>query len=181
MEKLNLDLGEVTIAYDPDTARLTSAFFAEDDIGAIIRCHFEVERSASRALDVMTGGRWKKTNSRYLLDKLNLLEMIGSPTKLISPARILNNHRNEFAHKGKEEVTEQEMLDLVRGVQAFIPHFSHEEYRVLIQGRKVFDGRFSECSRRQKYVVASAHLMFLIGGLPEILDQYKKTGQRPAD
>lgn len=176
-----LDLGEFVSGHDFDIKRFTSAFFAEEDIAAMVRCHFEVERAAIRSLDVLTGGRWEKVRSQYLSEKLNLLEMIGAPPKLLAPARTINNQRNEFAHKGWEEISEQQMLDVVRGVRAFFPQF-HDDYDVIFHGKRKFNAKFHECSIRQRYVLTTGILTMFIGGLPEIMRIYfsKKHGPVPS-
>lgn len=121
MKEIDIDLGDFTIAYDIDTSRLVASFFSEDDIGVVIRCHFEVERAATHSLENLTRGRWRKLRTQYLSDLLNLLEVLGAPVKLLAPARTLNSQRNEFAHKGMVELSEQALLDLVRSVRAFLP------------------------------------------------------------
>ena len=170
-DNISLRLGELTVGHEPDTARYTAAFFSEDDLGTIIRCHFEVERAANRSLEVITQGRWKKVRSQYLSEKLNLLEMVGAPQKLLAPARTLNNQRNDFAHKGLEEISEQQFLDLVRGVRAFLPQF-HDDYRVIFHGKREFDSAFKDCSIRQRYAATSFILSMLVGGIPELVAAY---------
>lgn len=172
-DEISLRIGELTIGHQPDTGRFTSAFFAEDDLGAIIRCHFEVERAAIRSLDVITQGRWKKTRSQYLSEKLNLLEVVGAPLKLLAPARILNKQRNEFAHDGIDAISEQQSLDLLRSLRAFYPTFN-DDYRVIFHGLRQFDAAFRDCTLRQRYVATAMFLTLLIGGIPELIAAYRQ-------
>lgn len=180
MGDINLRIEKLVFDHDIDTKRFASAFFAEEDIAAMVRCHFEVERAAIRSLDVLTEGRWRKARSQYLSEKLNLLEMIGAPIKILAPGRTLNNQRNSLAHDGIEEISEQNMLDLVRGVRAFLPQF-HDDYEIIFHGRHNFSAKFHQCTIRQRYVIASAILAALIGGLPEIMKAYRDEVQRQAD
>jgi len=172
-------MNDIILGHNPDTRRFASAFFAEDDIGAIIRCHFEVEQAANRELDVLTNQRWRRVRSQYLSDKLNLLEMIGVPSHLLAPARTLNNQRNGFAHDGAEEITEQQMLDLLRGFRALMPQFN-DDYEIAFRGRREFTAKFRDCTIRQKYVVTAATLAFLIGGLPELVREPGTANLAPA-
>lgn len=168
MGNSTLKLEKFVSGHDIDTKRFVAAFFAEEDIAAIVRSHFEVERAAARTLDVLTERRWRKVRSQYFSEKLNLLEMLGAPHKLLAAARTLNNQRNDFAHEGLEEISEQQMLDLVRGVKAFLPQF-HDQYELILSGEQKFRAKFCECSIRQRYVIAAGILAFLIGGLPEMM------------
>ena len=139
----------------------------------MVRCHFEVEKAAIRALEALTGDRWRKTRSQYLSEKLNLLEMLGAPDAILAPARTLNKQRNAFAHDGVEEISEQQLFDIVRGIRAFLPQF-HDDYRVQLHGTREFSGTFRECSIHQKYAVATSILSMLVGGIPEFMRAYRE-------
>ncbi|KQU66653.1 hypothetical protein ASC75_08430 [Aminobacter sp. DSM 101952] len=173
MTKIDLKFETLTIGHELDTKRLASAFFAEDALGVVVRCHFEVERAAIRALDTLTGNRWRKTRSQYLAEKLNLLEMLGAPEPVLVPARTLNKQRNAFAHDGLEEISEQQLLDIVRGIRDFLPQFQ-DDYRIQLHGEREFSGAFKECSIHQKYAVASSILAMLVGGIPEFMRAYRE-------
>lgn len=180
MEEIDLDLGNLTIGHDVDTKRLGAAFFSDDDIGVVTRCHFEVERAATHSLDKLTARRWRKVRSKYLSDQLNLLEMLGAPPKLLAPARTLNNLRNDFAHGGIEELSEERLLDLLRGVRSFLPQF-HDDFEIRIRGKREFTAKFRDCSIRQRYVLTTSVLLMLIGGLPEIMSAYRDEVRRRLD
>ncbi len=179
LEDINLNLGELTVGHDVDTGRLAASFFSEDDIGVVIRCHFEVERAATHSLEALTGGRWRKVRGKYLSDQLNLLEVLGAPPKLLAPARTLNNQRNDFAHDGVSELSEQQLLDLLRGVRAFLPQL-HDDFEVRIRGKREFKATFRECSIRQKYALTAGMLALLVGGLPETIKAYNDEMRRRA-
>ncbi|TIN70477.1 MAG: hypothetical protein E5Y30_15830 [Mesorhizobium sp.] len=172
MSDINVKLDLITLAHDIDPKRFSAAFFGEDDIGAVIRCHYEVEKAAIYALEVLTDGRWKRLRSQYLSEKLNLLEVLGAPPRLLAPARTLNNQRNDFAHEGLDTLDPQKELDLTRGVRAFFPQF-HDDYSIVLHGKREFTGKFRECSPRQKYVVSAAILSALIGSIPVLMKEHR--------
>ncbi len=180
MGSVNLSLGEMTFGHDLDTRRLAASFFSEDDIGVVVRCHFEVERAATHSLDTLTGNRWRKMRGKYLSDQLNLLEVIGAPPKMLAPARTLNHQRNDFAHKGLSELSEQQLLDLLRGVRDFLPQL-HDDFEVRVLGKRKFNAKFHQCSIRQKYAITAGTLALLIGGLPETIKAYNDEMRRRAD
>ncbi len=168
MENIDLKLERLTTSHDIDTARVAAAFFAEDDIGMIIRCHFLLERAAIHALEVITDGRWKKNRSKYLGEKLEILAIIGAPPRILAPARTLNNLRNDFAHEGVEAITTQTEADLTRGVRAFYPKLT-DDFGVSFTGSRTFTGRFGDCTPRQRYALAASVLTMFVGGIPELM------------
>ncbi|WP_295897896.1 hypothetical protein [uncultured Bartonella sp.] len=55
-----MDIGTVTIEHEIDTSKFIDAVFTKDDIGAIIRVHFEAERVLNWILGKITDGRSEK-------------------------------------------------------------------------------------------------------------------------
>ncbi|WP_407976082.1 hypothetical protein ACJKIH_02885 [Brucella pseudogrignonensis] len=171
MEYVSLNLGNCKSGHDPDTGRLASAFFSDDDIGTLIRCHFEVERAAIHALDVITQERWKIAKYRYLNDKINFLEVIGAPPALLAPARVLNKHRNALAHSGIDTITEEQEHEFTTSVRSFFPQYSSDS-NVSFHGKYTFDGKLSECSQRQRYVISASVLIMGLSNVPRIMAKY---------
>ncbi|PQA73515.1 hypothetical protein [Brucella oryzae] len=171
MEDISLDLGEVISEHEPDTKRLAAAFFSDDDIGALIRCHFEVERAAIHALEIMTQGRWKTANCRYLNDKLNILEVIGAPPALLAPARILNKHRNSLAHSGIDIITREQEHEFTASVRRFFPQYTLDS-KIDFRGTQTFNGTINDCSHRQRYVISASFLTMAMSSIPKILAKY---------
>lgn len=170
MKQSTLRLGTVTMSHEPDTKRLVAAFFAGDDIGAVIRCHVEVEWAAVHALDALTGNRWRRPKGRYqyLSDKLNLLYVLGVEDRIIEAGKKLNEHRRNLAHGDQDEIQEQQMLDLLHTVRRFEPRLK-DSFVVRFLGEKTFDGTFNECTTRQKYVVCCGALMMRLGAIPAMI------------
>ncbi|MFA6155056.1 hypothetical protein [Mesorhizobium sp.] len=172
MDAIDLDLGTMTIAHNPDTARIAAALFSEDDIGAVIRCHFEVERATTHAVSVITQDRWRVVkNCRYLADKLNLLEVIGVPKHFLEPARALNRHRNGLAHQGVDEITEDQETEITRLTRLVFPNY-HDDFELRVSGRHTFNKKYRDCSTKERYVMTVGQVAMMIAGLPEILAKY---------
>lgn len=168
MDKESLDLGNFVSSHSPDTARLAAAFFSNDDIGALIRCHFELERAATHALDVLTQGRWKAAKCRYLNDKLNALEMIGAPPTILASAKILNRHRNRLAHDGVDTISSEQEAEFTLSVRSVMPQYT-DDFRVIISGSMNFDDKVSNCTVRQRYVISCGFVVMLVGSIPQIM------------
>ncbi len=177
MEDVSLHIENFKTGHDPDTGRLSSAFFSDDDIGTLIRCHFEVERAAIHALDILTQERWKIAKYRYLNDKINFLEVIGAPPALLTPARILNKHRNALAHSGIDIITEEQEQEFTASIRSFFPQYSSDS-TVSFRGKKTFDGKLSECSHRQRYVVSASFLIMGLSGIPKLMATYWETANQ---
>lgn len=171
MDKIDIDLGDLTISHDIEIGRLVAALFSEDDIGAIIRCHFEMERAIVYALGVITQDRWKVAKPAYLSDKLNLLEMLGLSRHLLAPARALNRHRNALAHNGLEKLTSAHEREFTGLVRAVCPQF-HDDYTIQIRGKRTFDATFRDCSTKERYVISAGIAMMLLAASPEMLGKY---------
>lgn len=168
MDIKSLNLGDFVSSHSPDTARLATAFFSNDDIGALIRCHFEVERAAAHALDILTQERWKAAKCRYLNDKLNALEMIGAPPNILAPAKILNKHRNRLAHDGVDTILYEQEAEFTLSVRSVLPQYT-DDFKIIINGSRSFEGKVSDCTTRQRYVVSCGFVTMLVGSIPKIM------------
>lgn len=171
LDKIDVKFETLTISHEVETKRLAEALFSEDEIDAVIRCHFELERAAIHALEVITQGRWKAGRSNYLKDKLNLLEIIAVPRHLLAPANLLNQHRNDLAHKGVDKITEQQEAEFTRLTRVALPQY-HDDYSLKVSGKRTFDKKYRECSVKERYVMTAGVVVMLVGGLPEILAGY---------
>jgi hypothetical protein len=66
--------------------RLKQAMMTDDNIGALIRCHFEAERCARYTLSKLTSGRSDAIDYRYLSNILDSLLLIGLPQIYVAVA-----------------------------------------------------------------------------------------------
>lgn len=102
-----MDIGSVTIEHDIDRSKILDALFTEDDIGTIIRIHFEAERALNWLLHKLTDGRSEKVvKSWKFSQKLDLCYLLGMPDRWLSPIKTLNKDGNSFAHGSQSEFTD---------------------------------------------------------------------------
>ncbi|MDQ0301422.1 hypothetical protein [Ancylobacter polymorphus] len=159
-----------------DMKRLKAAFFAEDDIGAVIRCHYEAERALIHALDKLTSGRATKDKkkNKYFADSLNILFILGVADQIIKPMEILNNVRNGFAHKGHETIDDKAITELQAAVATFTDT-PLETFIIKFEGGKTFEESYDKLSKRQKFVVCATIATGMLAASP---DAYKQASDK---
>ena len=159
----------VTLSFDVSTNRLFEAFFANEDVAAIIRCHFEAERAAAHVLSKLTAGRCKPSSNmvRYFGQKLEMLRIIGIDPKALSPLAIHNEHRNKFMHGGQVAITTDQLEELHESVLKIIPKFGEMQFKFPdIPG---FDRLYKDLSDRQKYVGNMMGAIWTFASIPDIV------------
>lgn len=161
----------VTLSFDLNRGRLLSAFFADDDVGAIIRCHFEAERAAIHVLSELTAGRFNPDHNmtRYLSQKLEMLRVVGVDPKILSPLAAHNAHRNKFAHHGQEKITVTQLDEIHGAVLAVLPNFGEMQFR--FPDNDAFESHYINLTLRQKYV---GNMMMAIAAFAAIPDLAKR-------
>ncbi|MEI9409914.1 hypothetical protein [Mesorhizobium salmacidum] len=173
MDKIDLRFDTLTMSHQADASRLIAALRGEDDIGAVIRCHFEVERAAEHALDVITVGRFKVARADYLYDKLNVLEMLGAPKAYLEPARLMNKHRNALAHKGIEQITSQQEAEYTAAVREVFPQYTEDFRLQATKGTEwSFDKLYKDSSTRERYVWSTSLVIPMLSELPQFMAKY---------
>lgn len=154
-----------------DTKRLITALRVEDDLGAVIRCHYEAERTMDYVIETITEGRSKNTNIlRYFGQKIELLYIIGISDQFLSPLRTINSIRNGFAHKGREEIPLEALANLRDSVQTFSEH-PIDDFTVRIDGGSVFEARYDAMTARQKFTVCATWAIGMLATVPDVYDQ----------
>ncbi|MEJ8474327.1 hypothetical protein [Roseibium algae] len=118
-----MDIGTATLARDLDYARMSRAMFEPDDIGAIIRSHLESEQTLDYVLGIVTQVRFKPERFRNFGPKIELLKLFGTAPTWLAAITTFNNKRNEFTHRGKETITEQDVLDRYHKIRRIYPAF----------------------------------------------------------
>lgn len=96
---------------DINLQRFEAAFLSGDDVGAVIRCEFEVEQAAHRALRTIFP-KYDKFAHRYLSDHLKTFRAFGCEGPIFQVADYIKKVRNEFAHKGVEAITDIHIKEL---------------------------------------------------------------------
>lgn len=165
-----MDFENITI-HDIDMTRFSMALLVEDDLGSVIRCHFEAERALDHALSVFTEGRSSKSKLlRYFGHKLDALSMLGLDERFLLPMRTLNRVRNDFAHRGVDKITDKDLSEIRDAIGRVAPQML-QDFDIRIRGRFEFEGKYSTLNLRQKFVVSSLHATALLGGVPDIVRQ----------
>lgn len=162
-----IDLGTLVISFNPDTKRLSKALFTEDDIGAVLRCHFEAERATVHALSLIDQNPPSKRSLQYLSQQLSRLEALGAPAPYLKPLRILNSHRNSFAHRGQEVLTEKQATELREAIGEVLPALKTGG-SLRVHGARPFNKTYDEATTKERYVMSTASALFLVAALPDI-------------
>jgi hypothetical protein len=149
-----MDIGTVTLDYNPDVEAIKDALTATDDIGVVIRCHFQAERAIVHLLDSLTTGRFSKKADRYryLSNKLDLLEVLGFQPDWVAPLRVVNAHRNHFAHQGQDTLKETDERELKEAVSRVFGVVANPELKMRLP---IFEGDrfYADCDLRTRYVM----------------------------
>lgn len=164
-----MDIGEITITFDPNVEKLTKAVTSEDTVGVMIRCHLEVERCARHVLSKLSAGRSDKDKDgyKYLRDVRRGLFLLGVPDGYLAPLDVLNKHRNKFAHHHAEDLTDDQTAELFRSISAVCPAYC-EEFRGTIGSKGEFDKIYKECSNKEKYVMSTCMIIGLLSAAEKI-------------
>jgi len=125
---------EVTFNFPVDTGRMIRAMETDDDVGAIVRLHFEVDRALAHVISAMIPNA-EHLNHNYMEQRIRFLSALGLPETRIHPARILNEIRNRFAHKEKEIFVPQDISRLRDAVETLYQRKIPDHF-VLAMNRK---------------------------------------------
>ncbi|MGO4683370.1 hypothetical protein [Hyphomicrobium sp. 2TAF46] len=151
--------------------RFEAAFVSTDDIGIVVRCEYEIERAAYRALSAMVP-KYDKFKHRYLSDHLKTFRAFNFSGPIFQVADYVRKVRNEFAHDGIEQITEQHVKELCSQAGSGFG------------GRPILDWtlglgmwgakretKWSEFNSRQQFVLISATDAAAIDTLPQRIPQ----------
>lgn len=109
----------VTFNFEPDSARLIRAIETPDDVGAVIRVHFEIDRALEHIVNVMIPTP-SLLRHQYMDSRIRFLLALGLPEVRIAPAKVINEIRNKFAHREKENFENSDIAKLSGSVTALI-------------------------------------------------------------
>lgn len=94
-----------------DTKRMMRAIDTPDDIGAVVRIHFELDRALEHVINAMVP-RAKILTHRFMSQRIMFLSALGLPPARVEPARVINAIRNDFAHREKETLEAKDIKSL---------------------------------------------------------------------
>jgi hypothetical protein len=140
-----------------DTRRMMRAIDTDDDIGAVIRVHFEIDRALSHVIARLVP-KPAELSLRYTEARVRLLLALGIPEVRLSPIQVVNRIRNSFAHdEGKETISEGDVRQLEASVST------------MMAGRKIpthFTLRHKSTAAERSWVYSAMTLKekFCLGG-----------------
>ncbi|MGY8635816.1 hypothetical protein RAD15_25425 [Bradyrhizobium sp. 14AA] len=122
-----------TFNFPVDTARMLRAIDTPDDIGAVVRLHFEIDRALEHIVTTMVPAA-QHLQHRFMDQRIRFLRALGLPEVRIEPAKVLNTIRNDFAHREKESLTAGDVDALEEPVSKLLgrripTHFALEHRR----------------------------------------------------
>ncbi|CDZ40347.1 Hypothetical protein NGAL_HAMBI1145_53430 [Neorhizobium galegae bv. officinalis] len=163
-----LDDEVITVPHEFGTERFRSAFMGSDDVGAVIRCHFEAERVLDFVLEQITERRsTRKVKGWPFAHRLEVCRLFGIDDVFIHPFKLINDVRNELAHKGIDAIDEQAEKNLYHAVRKVSPKFD-PSFRVQFgnEGGLLFDKPYSDCSTKEKYVFDAMMAIMIFASVP---------------
>jgi len=170
-----MDIGQIASPYNLGTDRLLDALLSEDDVGAVIRCHFEIEKALDYLIAGIAPGIYnpQKFNNRFA-DKIEVAAILGLHENFLAPMRTLNKLRNALAHRGKDKITDQDGLDFVRQARRALA-FLKDDFTVEFKGKRAFRKTLAECTVRERYVATALVFAANLSAIPAIA----KSGEAP--
>lgn len=150
--------------FDISTNRLLAALNTKDDVGAVIRMHFELDQALNHVAKAAVP-RVDQLRLRYPEQKIRFFLALGVEDKHLEPARLLNQIRNRFAHsEGQEIVTDADVAALEGAIGVI--GFSEVCQKVM----KVVDRDYEKLTPREKFcilgVVIISHVSEIISLVP---------------
>jgi hypothetical protein len=161
-----------TFNFPIDTGRMLRAIDTSDDIGAVIRIHFEIDRALEHIVSVMVPAA-QHLRHRFMDERIRFVLALGLPTDRVEPARTINTLRNHFAHREKERL-DQSDVDLLEGPvcemlgRAIPPQFSLRHERKDGSRREWLYG---DMSVKEKICMLG---FFTLGGIATIENDFQK-------
>ena len=155
--------GEISFDFNLDTKRLERAFNALDDVGAVIRTHYELDRCLTHVL-AKYFARPNKLGATRVDPKLQRLEALGFQGARIDLPRAIDDIRNDFAHRDLEELRNADILKLERSFDALTDgKQSIRDFELHMFG---VDCRFADLEKRKQFVVIGATAIAQLAALP---------------
>jgi hypothetical protein len=170
LEMAEMDIGNITVERTFDVARMSAAYFEADDIGAVIRCHYEAEEALTHVASRLSDGRSDRRISKWnFAQKLDLCHILGVHENFLKPLTTHNKQRNEFAHQGTSTLREQQVLDVYHQVRVLYPVLG-DDFRVAFNGAQKSDKRYADATLKEKYVTCLMVAVSLLMALPCIAE-----------
>jgi hypothetical protein len=157
----------LTVDFSPDIKRIIRAFNSSDHVGTVIRIHFKLDRALDRVVRKFFP-RSDALGLQYTGQRLRQLAAIGIPDQRLAAARLINEVRNRFAHKDRqEEITIKDVKSIQDATIVIYPKFS-EDFTVVFRREGVDrDLKYSELSPNEKFCILGVMNVGFIAALVE--------------
>lgn len=153
---------DITFDFDPDVARIKRAYDTQDDIGSIIRVHYEIERCLSHIMPRIFRNP-KKLGASRVGPKLERLEAVGYTGPVIELAKAIDDIRNGVAHRDREELAEADIERLDAIFTQLPSKCPLAKYKIHLWGNDV---SYADMLLRQKFCVYGGTAVMGLASLP---------------
>jgi hypothetical protein len=141
----------VVFNFEVDTAKLMRAIDTDDDVGAIVRLQFELDRALEHIVRVMVPD-CKQLNHRYMDQRIRFLLSLGLPDIRVAPARVINNVRNSFAHREQDSFSTDDVARLHDAVAALTGTAIPTDFALINKKTDAYrEWRYVEMTLKQKF------------------------------
>jgi hypothetical protein len=154
-----------------DTSRLTRAIDTADDIGAVIRIHFEIDRALEHIITAMIPNA-SALRHRYMGQRIAFLRALGLHEVRLLPVTIINEIRNKFAHHEKEGVSASDIARLHDSITALFGKEIPTHFGLLHKkSDTVREWVYGEMTLKEKFCFLG---YFALAGIAAIENEYEK-------
>jgi hypothetical protein len=164
---------EIVFDFEIDTARLLRAFESADDVGAIIRTHYELDRALSHVLAKFYANP-KKLSANRVGPKIERLEALGFGGSRIEALRTIDDIRNAVAHRDQEEVRVQDVAALRTKIDELSSGRFSDEWRFSYRAQSnTLATKYSDMTLRQQFCLLAFLAIAAVVALPHEVDQIR--------
>ena len=158
---------DTVIDFDINIRRMMQALDTSDHIGALLRVHYELDRSLEHVIQ-MTYPNPSAVKQNFTGQKLAALSALGVHAKRLKPATIINSLRNSFAHRGREEITTEDVTGLLNAVNVILAQPITDDFTIARHSKAnstVTEKTFSAMTAKEKFCILGFISIALIAAL----------------
>lgn len=163
----------------PDTSRIFRALTTSDDIGALLRTHFDAERALSQVIAEAYVNS-DALRLRSFEQKISALEARGVLPLRLAPTRIVNDVRNDFAHRGRENFEPSDVKKLWDAVNKFALNTITPDFNITYGPNGTSETQIlGSMADREKFVILASIATMWIASLPTEWSQHTGGPEAP--
>jgi hypothetical protein len=158
-----------------DTARLMRAFESTDDVGAIIRTHYELDRALDHVL-VKFYANPRKLGANRVGPKIERLEALGFGGARVGAVRVVDDVRNGVAHRDREEICPQDVAVLRKQIDELSGKRFKDDWQFSYKAGDCSTSlAYGEMSLRQKFCFLAFLAIAALASLPHEVDRLRNS------